>query len=118
MTNTSEMDAALLDEYGVDAVYRPKTGASVAIKVIAGNVATAREDLSTPGDKGLISDRSISIPISAISNPAIDEVVIINGTDWQIYQILGIDEGMTEVQCMNVKPLIKQHKTREKRITR
>jgi len=118
MTHTEDMDSALLDEFGVDAVYKPKTGTSVAAKVIAGNILTDRSDLNETGDKGLISGRDISIPISIVSNPAIDEIITINGTDWQIRSILGIDEGMTEVQCISVKPLIKQHETREKRITR
>ncbi len=104
----------ILNTFGSEVTYTPKTGQAKQVTAIAGPV---QGDLNEDeGDETVMKFRSITVPVSEITAAGIGDIVTVDGTDWMVVKPPDIASGMAELQCRWDKAVSKHHETHKRKL--
>lgn len=104
---------ALLEEFGEQISYTPKDGEETTVTASVGPEDVTREENEQGGM--LLKTRNITVPLTEVSTPGIDDIVTIGTDVWIVTAINNISSGIAELQCRYNQAQSKHHEMHKKR---
>jgi len=104
----------ILDAFGSEVTYTPKTGDAKQVTAIAGPVQGELNEHE--GEETVMKFRTITVPVAEISAPVIGDIVTVEGENWMVVKPPDIASGMAELQCRWDKAVSKHHETHKRKL--